>query len=164
MSKHNIYPQFTDRIVSRWQKTTIYPIAGKRLDPHDKNKQLDFILRTREENYNFETKQITVVYDDEVLELYSDDEQRLFLALNRAAVEAGLLKPYTETKRAVDETNILSDEQVTALATTANHLKFEAEIKKITSLITLRRIAQEIPDTRSLKFFRVVENRIKELS
>ena len=164
MSRHNVYPQFSTIIVARYQKTTIYPIAGKRLDPYDNKRQIDFILRTDERNYNFETKHVTFVYDSEVVELYSADEVQLFTALNRGLVEAGLLKPYTEQRPEMNMANVLSDEEIYTIANESNHLRFEAALRRITSPITMQRILAQIPDTRAVRFVRIAENRLKELT
>lgn len=164
MSKHNIYPEFSDQTVERWQKACIHAVAGKRVNPYkDDGVKIDFILRSKEDNFNFETRKLAFSYDDDVIELYSPREVTVFRALNRAAIEAGLLVPYGENKQAIDTRNALTDEQVLAIAEIPQLPKLKKALQDITSVTTLRRIAAKIPESRAKAFDRAVIDRMTAL-
>lgn len=163
MSKHNIYPEFSTNTVARWQKASIHPVAGIRLDPYKEGVKQSFILRSRESNFNFETRQLTFSYDDDIVELYSDKEVNVFRAVNRPAIEAGLLVPYSDTPRQTDTRNALTDEEIAQIASIPQLPKLKKELSQITSLTTLRRIAARIPDSRAKAFDRAVLDRMNEL-
>jgi hypothetical protein len=163
MSRHNVYPEFGDQVVERWQKACIHPIAGTRIDPYRDGSKITFILRSKESNYNFETRVITFSYDDDIVELYTPREVMVFRALNKAAIESGLLVPYGESKQAIDTRNALTDEQVKALAEIPQLPKFKKALGEITAITTLRRIASHVPESRAKAFDRAVIDRMAEL-
>lgn len=163
-SKHNLYPEFGDQVVERWQKACIHPVAGTRLDPYDTTgKRLDFILISAEEDFNFDTRKLTFRYDNDIIELYSAREVTVFRALNQNAIESGLLVPYGNSRAQINTVNALTDEQVLEIAEMSNLLKFRKALAEITSINTLKRILDKVPESRAKAFDRSVMDRMTEL-
>ena len=160
MSKHNIYPAFSDRIVARWKKVPIYVVSGWRIDPYKPERQITFVLRSEEKYYDFASGKLSFNYETDVIELYSEDEKRVFVQVNRAAIQSGLLVPYNESIQSTDLTNALTDEELSAIGKIAQLTKFKDRINTITSIHTLKRVFDYIPDTRPRTFDKAVRDRI----
>jgi hypothetical protein len=162
-SKHNVYPEFSDQVVERWQKSTVMAIGGKRLNPYRPDEKLDFLLMSRDEDFNLATRVLTFNYESEIVELYSDREVRLFRSLNKSAIERGLMKPYEELAPAVDTSNVLTDSDIADILNITNHLKLKSRLKQITALHVLTRIKAGITDNHKQWFAKLVEARRLEL-
>lgn len=162
-SKHNVYPEFEDQIVERWKKTVIHAVAGTRLDPYHQESRISFLLMTRSDDFNIETRTLTFNYESEVIELYSPREALLFKRLNREIIERGLLVPYTETAPEVNQANALTDSDIESILQSKNPNQLKARIKNITAYPALQRVlAQTTPDHRQW-FIQILQERIQEL-
>jgi hypothetical protein len=148
MSKNHQYYEFEQDIVERWVKTVPHMVSGKRFNPYSPSQTIDFVLKTATNNFNYDKAsksytadtKVTFVYEDEVLELYSDNEARLFKRLNKGLIERGLLKPYVGVASEVDTSNTLSDDEIDTIASMVNLLAFKKRIGSITSMPTLDRL------------------------
>jgi hypothetical protein len=170
MSTNHQFYAFSDDVVERWVKTPVHMVSGKRLNPYNPTEQIDWALRTRRENFNYDrysqrehpdkASKVTFDYEDEVLELYSEVEAKLFRRLNRVLIERGLLKPYKGSARDTDETNIMSDEQVDEFAKTKSFAQFRKRVSEITSPTTLDRLYVAVKaHNRPISFLTVLEDR-----
>lgn len=175
MSRNHQFYEFDDQIVERWVKTPAHMVSGKRVNPYKPTEHIDFVLRTHRDNFNYEMydqnkfpdveSKRKFVYEDEVLELYSDTEARLFRRLNRNLIERGLLKPYHGSARETDMSNLLSDEEVTEVATIKTLAGFKRRLSEITSTNTLDRIMVAVrANNRAISFLTAIEDRKNELN
>lgn len=173
MSNNHQFIAFNDRVVKRYVKTVLYRVSGYRIDPYRPENQLTFLLITPERDLKFvpqenarpKIERMNFSYDDEVLELYSDSEVRIFERLNRATIEAGLLKEYKEETPAINTENMLDDEEIEEIAGIRQLPALRKRLSTITSVITLGRIQNAAHDlNRSVSIIKAVEDRINELS
>jgi len=149
MSKNNIF--ITDKEpVKRYMKAMpiTYTITGWRLDP-ETGKKIDFLLSCPglplTAKYEDLTKR-TFSYDDDVVELYSDKEVRMFVQMNKYLFQKGLIQEFEGEPDEVDTSNVLSDKEVMAIAL-MTPAKLTARLEEIDSEITVKRIlatAEEI--------------------
>lgn len=164
MSKDTIFVEYADKVFSRYKKTTVGAVAGIRLNPRD-GTRMPFILMSDFKNFDPETNTLTFNYDTDVIEIYSEQEDRVFLALNRYLFQNGLIAPYDGTRDSVDMSNALSDAEISDIAGSKNLLNFKKRIKAIDSVTTLQRIKDTTERAdRPISFIRAIEERIKELS
>lgn len=173
MSVNHQFIQFEDNIVKRYTKTVNSMVSGRRLDPARPENQMTWLLKSPDGNFRVlwegtgdtpKCERIAFSYEDEVIELYSEIEVRLFERQNRALIERGVLKVYSEEAPAIDTTNLLTDEEVKNLAATKQPLSFKKKISEITSVHTLQRILESIEQqNRPVSFMKTVQERIKEL-
>lgn len=135
-------------------KTTV---TGWRLDPtKDGDVLTNFILMPFDRKIeNFE---------DDILEIYTEREWEIFKRKNRYLIESGLVKDYTESLSEIDETNILTDEQVEAIALSSTTAKLKKNLEALTSAVTISRILDTAKDIgRPAKFLQIIQDRIDEL-
>lgn len=165
MSKQNIYYELSDRVVKRYAKVPVHLVAGVRIDPYDTKNTISWLLMTDASNYDEKTKQRTFVYEDEVIELYSQYEADAFVRLNKKLIERGLLKVYTGSGNSVDETNTMSDDELSQILSIRSNEDFASEVNKLSSSLTLIRLKQLAIDLgKSVKRVQVLEARIKQLN
>jgi hypothetical protein len=165
MSKQNIYYELSDKVVKRYAKVPVHLVAGVRIDPYDQKNTISWLLMTEASNYDEKTKQKTFVYEEEVIELYSQYEADAFVRLNKKLIERGLLKVYTGSGSTVDETNTMSDDELSKILSIRSNEDFASEINKLSSSLTLTRLKQLAVDMgKSVKRVHVLEARIKELN
>jgi hypothetical protein len=145
-SVNNIYPEFSDKIYSRWMKTTVCAVAGVRLNPHDLTERITFLLRSDEDNFDIEKKEISFSYETDVLEIYDPIEVRMFAALNKAIMVQGLLAPYLDTPKPIDMSNVYSDADIQAIVTMKKP-ELLAKLETITTWATMGRIAAQLKPT-----------------
>jgi hypothetical protein len=138
MSKYHQYPEFSDHVVARYQKTLPCKLSGIRLNPHNPTERVDFILASREDN--FHDGQLTFDPDTDVIELYSEQEKRMFEALNKKSFQAGKLAPYTDTPQPIETKHALTEEQIKALSTYGNKTQFKAKLDEFESWVPVSRI------------------------
>lgn len=165
MSVNNIYIEFDQNVYSRYKKTSTGAIAGKRQDPHSQTRQrVDFLLMSDWKDFDMNTNSVRFNYDNDVIEIYSADEDRVFRILNAYLFQNGYLAPYDGNRDAPDMSNLLSDAAVSDIAASKNLLSFKKHIRAIDSKVTLQRIKDvtERAD-RPVSFIRAIEERIKEL-
>lgn len=175
MSKNHQFYEFDDQIVERWVKTPAHMISGKRVNPYNPVEHIDFVLRTHRDNFDFQQhnqmqypdvdSKRKFVYEDEVLELYTDTEAKLFRRLNRNLIERGLLKPYQGKARDTDMSNLLSDDDVQEIAMIKTLNGFKSKLKAITSVTTLDRIMVAVKaNNRAISFLSAIEAKRDELN
>lgn len=174
------YMQFGNQVVKRYVRTTTYPIGGKRYNPFaDKPEVIDFLLATPADNFTY-TPEVdpngggvvkTVVtqnkfdYDTEVVELYSDDEVKMFQRLNRALLEDGALIEYNDAAPIVELKNTLSTTDINKLVKLKTKTIFESKIAEITSVRTLKLIMAALEDTDApMSYAKIVRERENELN
>jgi hypothetical protein len=161
---YNQFPEFADSIVARYKKTSVYAIAGVRLDPHNESRRVSFLLQSRDDHYDIAAKKLTFNYDTDVIELYSDREVRLFESLNRKAIESGALVPYEDAAPEIDRTNVLRDSDIDRLLKTPQRGTYASRIQVLSSVTQLQHLLTLVPDTAQIWKKTIIEARIKELS
>jgi hypothetical protein len=165
MSKQNIYYELSDKVVRRYAKVPVHLVSGSRIDPYDHKSTVSWLLMTEAVNYNEDTKERTFVYEDEIIELYSQYEADAFVRLNKKLIERGLLKVYTGSGAQVDETNTMSDDELSQILSIRSNEDFTTEVNKLSSSLTLSRLKQLAVDLgKSVKRVQVLESRIKQLN
>lgn len=163
-SKNHQYLDYADHVVARYVKTVTHSITGMRLDPTTAQ-PVDFFLSTPDKNFDFGSKEIVDFSDDdEVLELYSEKEVTYFKRSNKYLIENGLIKPYTGTKKTINEENVLDDSEIEEIASITNLPKLRSRVHTLTSTVTLTRVLNSMKDLgRKESIRQVVADRIKEL-
>jgi len=173
MSINHQFLEFNDRVVKRYVKTVLYRVSGWRVDPHRPENRLDFLLITPEKDIEFITQaegspklnHTRFSYDDEVLELYSDTEARVFERWNKSLIERGLIKEYTLTAPSIDNSNMLTDRDVKDIANIRQLTALKKRLSTITSDVSLIRIKEAATELdRSINVIKTIEGRINELS
>jgi len=173
MSKNHQFIEFEDRIVKRYAKTVPSVLTGLRLNPHRPENRLDWLLTSSAESFKHvwedgEKPTLTRIgfsYDHEVIELYSDAEVKLFERLNRAAIEQGLLKVYTDAAPVVSTHNALIDADVIEIAKIKQLSALKKRLTTLTSVITVQRVLEAAKTLdRPLSIITAIEKRIDELS
>jgi hypothetical protein len=164
MSKENIYPELSDKVVKRYAKVPIHIVAGVRIDPYDARRQVAWLLETQVENFDVKSKARTFNYEDEVIELYSDFEVDSFVRLNRKLIAAGTLKVYEGTGSLVNEVNTMSDSQLIEIINLRANVDFQEQLEQITSALTLVRMKHLATEAgKSIKRIQMIESRIEVL-
>lgn len=172
MSINTQFIQHADSVYKRYKKTQLAALSGKRPDPDDLSKQMAFLLITPESKIHYKSvKQgdIDVMefsgrdpkldYDDEILEIYSEREDKVFRALNKKLIESGLLVETNESREDLHTENALTDHDIDVIARSKTPLAFNAHLKKITSLATLDRIKSRLLELdRPVSFTKAVES------
>jgi hypothetical protein len=174
MSHNHQFIELEDKVVKRYAKTINSVLTGFRLDPRRPENRLDWMLASPRKLFSvvWEDGQQPYVqrnnfsYDDEVIELYSEGEVRLFERLNRDSIESGALKVYTNPAPAVDTTNLLTDEEVDAIATIKQVTKLKKTISDPAFTVqTLKRILERVEaHDRPISVVKAITSRIDELS
>jgi hypothetical protein len=172
-SKNHQYVELSEQVVKRYVRTTLEPITGQRTDPLNPTIRVDWLLATPDKNYTYipytpehttQVRQDAFTYEDEVLELYSPAEVRVFQQLNRSLIEAGKLKEYTDVAPVIDTSNALTDIQVIKLASIKQLPAFRKELTAITSPQTLERVkAMAEALDRPTSIVKAVETRMEEI-
>jgi len=140
MSKNNIYPAF-ETVYKRYAKVPIHIVAGARLDPHDNTKNIGWTLSTREENFDIEKQQRSeFTYEDEVIEVYTALEDKMFQRLNSKLFSLGLLKEYDQEALPPDMANFLTDSEILEIVEFKSLTELAKRLQLLTSLTTLQRI------------------------
>lgn len=136
-SMNNIFLVNVDPPVKRYVKTIPSKLGGIRFDSNGKN-QIGFILETSPTG--------AFVYDDEVLEIYTDREDRAFRQLNKSLFTKGYLKEYAQEAPELDTANMLTDEEVAEIASMRNIQQLTKRISELTSPFTVQRILNAAND------------------
>lgn len=175
MSKnHQMFDLQNGTIFKRYQKTIVGSLAGIRPDPHKLQDRISYLLSTPEHNVSYTLDNdgfavfdgVKVVdYDEEVLEIYSEQEDRIFRRLNETYINSGILVEYSTIRTVFSTSNDLTDQQVRDLAVIRLPNSFKKAIEPITSAHTLKRILREIETAdRPKSFYKIVENKLKDAS
>lgn len=140
--------------LKRYIKTVDFRLAGKRLHPTS-NQPVDFIIAGDPAH--------GIVYDEMVIELYSDKEIAYFMQVNRYLIRAGYIKEYDAAPEAVDVSNLLTDEDVEAIATIRNIPALEARLDELSSVVTLQRVLNAAAHVgRPQKVLNVIQSKIDQ--
>lgn len=172
-SRNHQYVELSEQVVKRYVRTTLEPLTGYRTDPLNPNVRVDWLLATPDRNYTYipytpehttQVRQDAFTYEDEVLELYSAAEVRVFQQLNKGLIEGGKLKEYTDVAPELDTSNALSDIQVVKIASIRQLPALKKELAGITSPQTLARVkaTAEALD-RPTSIVNAVQARIEEI-
>lgn len=179
MSINHQYYEFSDNVVKRYVKTVPYGVTGWRLDPANKTRRVEFMLSNRTDQLRIVnkiqvsgeavlthvTEQGDLDYENDVLELYSDDELRTFSRFNKHLIENGLIKEFTESTPVIEDANFLSDTEVADIANIMNLGAFKKKISEITSKVTINRVLSSARElNRSANIINAIEARLDELS
>lgn len=173
MSKNHQVIEFEGKVVKRYAKTTNSVLTGWRLDPHRPENRMDWMLSSPHRLFTVvwddgqapHIARTDFSYEDEVIELYSEQEVRLFERLNRNSIESGALKVYREPAPAIDTTNLMTDEEIEAVAVLKQLTAIKSRIAKINSRITLQRILEAVEKhDRPMSVAKAIQGRIHELS
>jgi len=162
MSKNNIYPAF-ETVYKRYAKVPVHIVAGARLDPHDSAKNIGWTLSTREENFDIEKQQRSeFAYEDEVIEVYTALEDKMFRKLNSKLFSLGLLKEYDQEALPPDMVNFLTDSEILEIVELKSLTELAKRLQLLTSLTTLQRIRESAVDlNKTIKKIQVIDDRIK---
>ena len=173
---------FDSKIVKKYVRTTIYPVSGRRLNPLNRDNPdevIDFLLATPADNFKYDVEtdpnggatikttvsQAKFEYEQEVVELYSDDEVRLFQRMNRELLVNGDLVEYDEKAPEVDLVNTLSDTDIKKLVRLKTKTIFESKVKEITSLRTLKLVMAALEETDApMSYAKIIKERENELN
>jgi hypothetical protein len=154
-SVNNIFLVNSSPPVKRYVKTIPSMVGGLRFDTVGE-RQVGFILESDPAGF---------FYDDEVLEIYTEREDRALRQLNRELFTQGFLKEYKAEAPEVDTTNMLSDEDIIEVASIQNIKTLESRIKQLTSPFTMQRILTAANDIgRPSKTIALIQARLDEIS
>lgn len=121
--------------VKKYVKTIKSKVSGSRLEPGSTNiRPIFFVLETHDSG--------EFVYEDEVLELYSDRETKHFLQSNRSLIRQGLLQEYNGEAEPVDTSNMLTNDMVQEIASTRNANELTTRLNTYTSGVSVSRILE----------------------
>ncbi len=155
-SMNNIFLVNIDPPVKKYVKTIPSKLGGVRFDASGKN-QVGFILQSSPTG--------EFVYDDEVLEIYTDREDRAFRQMNKSLFTQGYLKEYVQEAPELDTANMLTDNEVTEIASMRNIQQLTKRISELTSKFSVQRILDEANTIgRPAKTVAVIQARLVELS
>jgi hypothetical protein len=166
MSKAHQYIELQDSVFSRYVKTTVGSLTGMRANPHDIKLRIPFILETPEEAIIYEEKDNyaeyrgrgPIVYDKEVLEVYTAEEDAILRRVNAALFQEGLLVPYEKERETVVSRNELTESEVIKIAGTKLPTVFKSQLTGITSKTTLTRIKDALDALgRPKSFYTILE-------
>jgi len=138
-----------------YRKTTEHAISGWRIDPTNK-KEVEFYLVNPKDTFS---------YDDDVLEIYSDKEDKFLIQRNRYLFEQGMLVEFRGNSMEVDMSNVLTDEDVESIATIKTSGDMYTRLQELNSKIAVERVfktAQYIG--RPAAILKVIKQRLEELT
>ncbi len=166
MAKNNIYLTMNHDVHRRYAKVPVNIVAGLRPDPVDPRIQVGWTLNTAESDYDLATKRrINFVYENEVIEIYSEAEDRVFRKLNQALLNAGLLREYVGTAETEVSANFLTDDQVLEIVNIRSIADFKRELQAITSPVTLQRVKERAEDSNvTVSKLKALDARMQELT
>jgi hypothetical protein len=154
-SVNNIYLVIADEPYKRYVKTIASKVGGVRMDDQMKG-QTGFILESAPDGFSYEA---------EVLEIYSDREDRLLRQANKTLFSNGYLKEFTGQLPELDTTNMLDDDEVDMIAATKNIQVLQKRINELTSPFTVKRILDKANEIgRPQKTIAVIQDRLDFLS
>lgn len=169
--------EFNDQVIKRYTKARLQALTGYRLNPRNAvnpNERIEFLLATPEDNVEYtpydkdgngeptKVKQVKFSYEDEVLELYTEQEVRSFERMNKLLIENGLLIEYSDTQPAVNKVNTLSDVELRKIAKMKLLPAFTVRVNELTSKYTLESLLEVMDsiDTVTNAQMRIVRERI----
>lgn len=154
-SVNNIFLVNAESPVKRYVKTVPSKVGGIRFSSNGEN-QVGFVLESEPTGF---------VYDAEVLEIYTEREDRALRQLNKSLFTNGYLKEYALDAPPVDVSNMLTDDEIVEIASLRNIYTLEARINELTSPFTLRRILDEANNIgRPAKTVATIQKRLDAVS
>jgi hypothetical protein len=162
MAKNNIYPAF-ESVYKRYAKVPIHIVAGNRVDPQDSTKNVGWTLSTKEENFDIEKQKRTeFVYEDEVIEIYTPLEDKMFQRFNKSLFSLGLLKEYDQESLPPDMNNFLNDSDVLEIVEMKSLTELAKRLQLLTSVATLQRIRElAVSLNKTIRKIQIIDDRIK---
>lgn len=157
MAINNIYPQLAGHAYKKYRKVVPHPIGGKRLDPFKVNENIfvDWLLKTEEVDFDFEAKKIArFAYENEVIELYSEVEDKVFRRLNPGMFEQGFLAVYGENQPELKDKTHYDLDTIASIRLPSNFKKAVQELPK-TALSELEKKIRE--KNRPISFLAIIE-------
>jgi hypothetical protein len=163
MAINNIYPSISTGVYKKYAKVPINMLAGLRSDPLDTKVNVGWVLSTDEKNFDLASNSRTAfVYDDEVIEIYSETEDKIFKRLNKALFSKGLLKDYNEDELPVNLKNFVNDSEIYEIVELRSLAEFNSRLEKFDSVATLQRIREvAVSENKSVKKVQAIDARIK---
>lgn len=163
MANNNIYVELEGSAYKRYEKVPINIVAGLRANPLDTKLQVGWSLTTSEDDFSVkENKRTAFVYETEVIEIYSEIEDKIFRRLNKSLFDKGLLKVHEGLTPEYDFANFITDEQVGEIINIRTTDEFKNKLDAYNSLSTLNRIKDAaITANKSIKKIQLIENRIE---
>lgn len=158
MSLFTIYPEYSDSVLERWKRVSVCAVAGTRLSPDNPALRVSFISQSQKELVD---GSVAFDYENDVIELYSEKEMKLFRIMNKNAIEKGLLIPFAGTADDLNTANALTDKEIDAMIT-LHHAKFKKELSVITSEHTLKRIQSKLTDKHAQAYHKAVAEALQD--
>lgn len=154
-SEFNIIVTAENEPIKKFAKAIPSKLAGRRLDPF-KMSEIAFVLESDPKE--------GFLYENDVVEIYSERELRFFLHANRTFIKEGYLKEFHGSPTEADVTNVISDEEIERIAALRTGPMIAKRIGELTSLVAVQRVldmAQHIG--RPASIIKIIEKRIQEL-
>lgn len=157
-SGHQFY-EYQENVYKRYRKVVPYIVAGTRPNLHKPGEVISWLLQTPSDLFDFDEKKVTgFSYTEEVVETYSQAEDRVFYRLNRKLFDEGALVEYDGVEPTFETANSLTDAELTMIAQTKNLLAFKKQANEITSKRTLQRLKEKVEQfNRPISFIRALE-------
>ncbi len=159
------FPELQDTIFRRYKKTVPHIIGGLRSNPYKTGEQLSWQLKTPEDNFSFtENKLVDFTYDEEVLEIYTEADDKAFRRQNRVLFDQGLLVEFGSSRDESKSPNDLTDADIKEIAALKQVPAIRKRIHDITSRATLNRIKDTAKALeRSYRIIETIDERLAEL-
>ena len=163
MANNNIYLELEGSVYKRYEKVPINIVAGLRANPLDTKLQVGWSLTTDEEDFSIkENRRLAFVYETEVIEIYSEMEDRIFRRLNKSLFDKGLLKVHEGLTPEYDFANFITDEQVGEIINIRTMDEFKNKLDVYNSLSKLSRIKDAaVTANKSIKKIQLIDKRIE---
>ncbi len=154
MSKNNIYLMYSEDCFIKYKKSVKHAISGWRIDPESK-KEVEFFLVNPSNNFS---------YDDDILEVYSEKENKFMIQRNKYLFEQGMLVEYKGLMSDVDLTNTLTEDEVEIVATIKNIADLKLRLADFDSKVTVGRNLEKAEFVgRPVTFIKSIRSRLEEL-
>lgn len=154
MSKNNIYLMHSDNCFIKYKKSVKHAISGWRIDPQT-NKEVEFFIVNPMDSFS---------YDDDVLEVYSERENKFIIQRNKYLFEQGMLIEYKGLMSDVDLTNTLTEDEVEAVSTIKNINDLRQRLLDFDSKVTVGRILEKAEFVgRPATFIKAIKQRLEEI-
>jgi len=142
--------------VAKYRKTVDHSVSGWRLDPEKPGRiRTEFLLLNDTGKPD---------YDHDVIELYSKEELAYFRQANKYLIEGGLVEPYNGTRADTDERNLLTEDDVEAIAAIKQIPALRKRLEQLTSSVTVQRVYDAASLIgRPLSVMQLIQSRIDEL-
>jgi len=156
-----------NKVVASYRSTVPYSFSGFRLDPDTGNK-VTFILASKKIRSGLDNLGAAVIVsefdeDNQVIDLYSDDDHSYFLKANSYLLSKGLLAPYTPAS--VNSVTVYSDEDIEDIASTRKYEDLTSKLAAVANRVTVQRILDCATTIgRPIRAIDIIKNRLNELT